>query len=110
MYALLANELEMHDGRTVFIANKDDDYGTLHYYLSSEFPMMTDFDFVITRKLRELEAQLGLTCGSPIAYCKLVLRSSGVITMGIYFSDIGERSTILDPSDFPKLTKDEDED
>ncbi len=109
MYDLLVKELEMHDARTVYIANKEDD-GILHYYLSKEFPMMSGFDSAITRRLRALEASLGLACGHPIAYCKLSLRhDSAVVYMGVYFSDLGHRSAILDPSDFPKLPKDEEQ-
>jgi len=72
--------------------------------------MRSDFDAAITRRLRDLEANLGRPCGSPVAYCKLALRHDGaVIYMGVYFSDVGERSVILDPSDFPKLQEYEDE-
>jgi len=109
MYDLLAKELEKHDARTVYVANKDDD-GILHYYISSEFPMLSGFDDAITRRIRDFEANLGLECGHPIAYCKLSLRHDGnVIYMGIYFADLGERSVILDPSDFPVLPKYEDQ-
>ena len=109
MYDLLANELEKHDGRTVYVANKED-CGILHYYISNEFPRLTGFDLAITRRIRNLEADLGLECGHPIAYCKLTLRHDGaVINMGIYFADLGERSVILDPSDFPMLPKNEDQ-
>jgi len=107
MYDLLVKELEMHDARTVYIANKEVD-GVLHYYISHEFPVMSGFDAAITRRIRTLEANLGLPCGSPVAYCKLALRHDGaVIYMGVYFSDIGERSVILDPSDFPELQKED---
>ncbi len=107
MYDLLVEELEMHDARTVYIANKEDG-GVLHYYISEEFPMRSDFDAAITRRLRDLEASLGRPCGSPVAYCKLSLRQDkGAIYMGVYFSDIGERSVILDPSDFPELQKED---
>jgi len=107
MYDLLVEELKMHDGRTAYIANKEED-GNMHYYVSSEFPRTSGFDAAITRRLRALEASLGLPCGSPVAYCKLTLRyDGGVIYMGVYFSDIGERSVILDPSDFPELQKED---
>ena len=109
MYDLLAKELEKHDARTVYISNKEDD-GIFHYYISPEFPMLSGFDAAITRRIRALEASLGLTCGHPIAYCKLSLRHDGaVIYMGVYFADLGHRSAILDPSDFPKLQKDEEQ-
>jgi len=29
--------------------------------------------------------------------------------MGVYFADLGVRSSILDPSDFPQLPKEEEE-
>jgi len=109
MYDLLAKELEMHDARTVYLSNKEDD-GILHYYISKEFPMLTDFDLAITRRIRDLEASLGLECGHPIAYCKLSLRHDGnVIYIGVYFADLGQRSAILDPSDFPLLLKEDEE-
>ena len=109
MYDLLIKELEMHDARTAYIANKDND-GISHYYISPEFPMLSGFDAAITQRIRDLEDSLGLECGHPIAYCKLLLRYDGaVIYMGVYFADIGERSVILDPSDLPKLPKDEDQ-
>jgi len=107
MYNLLAKELEKNDARIVYIANKEDG-GVLHYYISEEFPMRSDFDAAITRRLRALEASLGRECGSPVAYCKLELRHDGaVIYMGVYFSDVGERSVILEPSDFPELQKED---
>ena len=109
MYNLLAKELEKHDARTVYLANKEDD-GILHYYISSEFPMLSGFDSSITRRIRALEASLGLKCGHPIAFCRLSLRHDGnVIYMGVYFADLGVRSSILDPSDFPQLPKEEEE-
>jgi len=105
MYDLLAKELERHDARTVYISNNVAD-GISHYYISSEFPMLSGFDAAITRRIRDLEASLGLECGHPIAYCKLSLRHDGnVIYMGVYFADLGQRSVILDPSDFPMLLK-----
>jgi len=109
MYDLLVKELEKHDARTVYLSNKEDD-GILHYYISQEFPMLSGFDAAITRRIRDLEANLGLGCGHPIAYCKLSLRhDSAVVYMGVYFSDLGHRSAILDHSDFPKLPKDEEQ-
>jgi len=105
MYDLLTKELEMHDARTAYIANKEND-GISHYYISSEFPQMSGFDAAITKRILDLEAHLGLNPGHPVAYCKLSLRNEGsVIYMGVYFADIGERSVILDPSDLPKLPK-----
>jgi len=105
MYDLLVKELEMHDARTAYIANKDND-GISHYYISSEFPQLSGFDAAITKAIFNLEARLGLTPDHPIAYCKLSLRHDGaVICMGVYFADIGLRSVILYPSDLPKLPK-----
>jgi len=108
MYKLLVEELKQHEAHVAYIANKDND-GIPHYYISKEFPMLGGFDAVITRKLRELEAGLGLNREHPVAYCKLKLLADSSIYMGIYFSDVGERFVILDPSDFPKLQKDEDQ-
>ena len=104
MYDLLVKELEMHDARTAYLANKYDD-GIIHYYISSEFPVMSGFDAAITRRVRDLEASVGLERGHPVAYCKLVLRDDDLIYMDVYFSDIGERSTVLGRFDFPKLPK-----
>ena len=68
--------------------------------------MLSGFDAAITRRIRGLEANLGLGCGHPVAYCRLSLRHDGaVIYMSVYFADLGERYVILDPSDFPKLPK-----
>ncbi len=109
MYDLLAKELEKHESRTVYLSNKEVD-GILHYYISPEFPMLSGFDCALTRRIRALEASLGLKCGHPFAFCRLSLRHDGnVIYMGVYFADLGVRSAILDPSDFPKLPKDEDQ-
>jgi len=108
MYDLLAKELERHYEETAYIANKTVD-GISHYYISKEFPMLSGFDSAITRRLRDLEAHTGLTCGSSVAYVKLKLRDDRrAIYMGVYFADVGERSIVIDPSDFPKLPKDED--
>jgi len=105
MYDLLAKELEKHESRTIYVSNKEDD-GISHYYISPEFPMVSGFDCALTRRIRDLEANLGLKYGHPVAYCKLSLRhDGGVIYMGVYFADLGERSVILEPSDFPKLPK-----
>jgi len=99
----------MHDAQVAYIANNDVD-GIIHYYISKEFPMLGGFDAAITRRLRDLEAHTGLPGGSPVAYVKLKLRDDRLaIYMGVYFADVGERSIVLDPSDFPKLPKDEDE-
>ena len=108
MYDLLVKELERHYDKTAYIANKTVD-GISHYYISKEFPMLSGFDSTITRRLRDLEAHLGLTCGHPVAYCKLQLQyDGGNIYMSVYFADVGESYVILAPSDFPKLPKDED--
>ena len=108
MYKLLVEELKQHEGHTAYIANKEND-GILHYYISSEFPMLSGFDAALTRRIKDLTASIGLDCGHPVAYCKLVLRDDDLIYMDVYFSDIGERSTVLGRFDFPKLPKDEDE-
>jgi len=108
LYNSLVEELKQHEAHTVYVANKEDD-GILHYYLSSEFPMLTGFDVVITRKLREIESGIGLTCGHPVAYCKLKLLFDESVYMGVYFADVGERFVILDCSDFPKLPKEDQE-
>jgi len=108
MFNLLVEELKQHKGHVAYIANKEYD-GISHYYISNGFPMLGGFDAAITRRLKDLTASIGLDCGHPVAYCKLVLRDDELIYMDAYFADIGERSIALGRFDFPKLTKDEDQ-
>jgi len=107
MHKLLVEELKQHEAHVAYIANKEDN-GISHYYISHDFPLLSGFDSAITKRIWDLEAKLGLKSGHPIAYCKLKLLADSSIYMGVYFADIGERFVILEPSDFPKLPKDED--
>ena len=104
MFDLLLEEIDRSPQGCVYVALKKRN-GVIVYYLTKKIPTSSEFGDLLDGVLREMMMVAGIDEDNPIAWVKLRKneRTENAVFLHAYFSDVGEKHTLLFRDEFPEL-------